>query len=47
MKHCIECGCLMPDSHESDVCEVCYEEMDGQRSEMTRAAEDEEDLNEC
>lgn len=44
MKHCIECGCLMSDYHESDVCEVCNEEMGGQRSEMARAAEDEDSL---
>ena len=23
MKNCIDCGCLMPDDHEGDVCECC------------------------
>lgn len=40
MKRCKECGCLMSDYHESDVCEVCFEEMGGQRSEMVKAAEE-------
>lgn len=27
MKHCIECGCLMDDDHDGDVCEVCIDDM--------------------
>ena len=37
MKRCIECGCHMDDNHESDVCEVCYEEMGGLSSDRVRA----------
>ena len=48
MKRCIECGCLMDDTHESDVCEVCTEEMGGLSSDRVRAEttdeEDEESL---
>lgn len=29
MKHCIECGCYIPDDHDGDMCEVCLEERDG------------------
>ena len=36
MKRCIECGCLMDDTHESDVCEVCTEEMGGLSSDRVR-----------
>ena len=34
MKHCKECGCLMTDTHDSDVCEVCSEEMGGLSSDL-------------
>ena len=44
MKHCKECGCLMSDYHESDVCEVCSEEMGGLSSDKRLAEEDEESL---
>lgn len=44
MKRCIECGCLMDDTHESDVCEICTEEMGGLSSDRVRAeTTDEED----
>ena len=36
MKRCVECGCLMPDSHISDVCEVCTDEMDGLQSDKVK-----------
>lgn len=36
MKHCIECGCLMPDKHIGDVCEVCQDERDGMVSDRVR-----------
>lgn len=26
MKHCIECGCNMPDNHESNICECCQDD---------------------
>lgn len=26
MKYCIECGCIMPDNHIGDMCEVCQDE---------------------
>lgn len=26
MKYCIECGCIMPDKHVGDICEVCLDE---------------------
>lgn len=26
MKHCIECGCLMDDDHDGDVCECCQDD---------------------
>lgn len=42
MKHCKECGCLMSDYHESDVCEVCSEEMGGLKSDLLRLEEDDE-----
>lgn len=29
MKYCIECGCIMPDDHDGDMCEVCIEERGG------------------
>lgn len=35
MKHCTECGCLMPDEHEEDICECCQDD-------MKEGAEDEE-----
>ena len=40
MKHCKECGCLMPDAHEADVCEVCTEEMGGLVSDGVMLAEE-------
>lgn len=27
MKRCIECGCLMDDTHESDICDICLDEL--------------------
>ena len=46
MKCCIECGCLMDDTHESDVCEVCTEEMRGLSSDRVKAeTADEEVVN--
>ena len=27
MKYCIECGCIMPDDHEGDICECCLDEL--------------------
>lgn len=29
MKYCIECGCIMPDSHDGDMCEICQDERGG------------------
>ena len=29
MKRCIECGCIMPENHDGDMCEICVEERDG------------------
>ena len=26
MKYCIECGCIMPDTHGGDVCECCLDD---------------------
>lgn len=26
MKYCKECGCLMPDNHEADLCECCLDD---------------------
>ena len=26
MKYCIECGCIMPDEHVGEICEVCLDE---------------------
>ena len=43
MKHCKECGCLMTDSHDSDVCEVCSEEMGGLKSDIVRMSEEGEE----
>lgn len=43
MKHCKECGCLMPDTHELDVCEVCIEEMGGLKSDIVRLSEEDEE----
>lgn len=43
MKHCKECGCLMSDYHESDVCEVCSEEMGGLTSDKVRMSEEGEE----
>lgn len=40
MKHCKECGCLMTDTHDSDVCEVCSEEMGGLSSDIVRMSEE-------
>lgn len=37
MKRCLECGCLMPDDHDGDVCEVCLEERDGTVSDRMKA----------
>ena len=37
MKRCIECGCLMDDDHDGDVCEVCLEERDGTVSDRVKA----------
>ena len=42
MKHCKECGCLMSDYHESDVCEVCSEEMGGLSSDFVRMTDEDE-----
>lgn len=38
MKYCLDCGCLMPDDHEGDVCECCLDDRgdtlpDGLRTE--------------
>ena len=27
MKYCIECGCIMPDTHDGDICECCLDEL--------------------
>jgi len=27
MKHCIMCGCIMDDKHESDICECCLDDL--------------------
>lgn len=27
MKYCIECGCIMPDTHDGDICECCLDDM--------------------
>ena len=29
MKYCIECGCIMPDDHDGEMCEVCQAERGG------------------
>lgn len=29
MRRCIECGCIMPDYHDGDMCEICVEERGG------------------
>ena len=29
MKYCIECGCIMPDDHDGDMCECCLDERGG------------------
>lgn len=26
MKYCKECGCIMPDNHEADLCECCQDD---------------------
>ena len=44
MKRCIECGCLMDDTHESDVCEVCAEEMGGLSSDRVRTETTDEEV---
>lgn len=36
MKYCKECGCIIPDDHESDTCEVCQDERDGTISDGVR-----------
>ena len=28
MKHCIMCGCLMDENHESDLCECCLDDLE-------------------
>lgn len=43
MKHCLECGCLMHDTHEADICEVCTEEMGGLKSDIVRLCEEDEE----
>lgn len=27
MRYCIECGCIMPDDHDGEICEVCIDDM--------------------
>lgn len=45
MKHCIECGCILPDDHDGEICEVCFEERDGTVADSCREdGEDEECL---
>lgn len=29
MKYCIECGCIMPDDHDGEMCEICQAERGG------------------
>ena len=36
MRECIECGCLMDDDHDGDVCECCQDERGGTISDRVR-----------
>lgn len=43
MKYCIDCGCIMPDSHDGDMCEVCQDE----RGDMIPDGLRKENNNKC
>lgn len=38
MRYCIECGCLLDDNHDGDVCECCQDERAGTTSDGVRVS---------